>query len=383
MRSIKTVKPKSFARAARYAFAALLLSLVAAPGALAQEDDAATTVLDEPVVQVNNDVIMLSSLNRQFRDFKEALVKQRGITEQQADEELAKRRPEIIFNLITESLLIEKGKELPGLSEQIEAEVNREMLRVCKAQQLNTLERCEEAMRGEGISPEEIRRTLRAQFTTQAVLQREVDAKIYYAFTDAELQKYYSEHRDKFQSVTLSEIFLSSAGRKPEEVGAKAAQLVAQARAAADFGALAEANTERENTKKTKGRIEDNGKPRWFLLNDLATVSKKIAEAVKPLKAGQVTDAIQTDEGYVIYKVNERDDAFNENQVRGEMLAERGPKEREVYVATLRKDAYIKPAKKYEEMIQPLLDKDRSSTASTKPGAAAEKDSKDKKPQKQ
>ena len=370
---------------ARAAFAALLLVFAAAPAALAQEEEGTATVLDEPVVQVNNDVVMLSQLKREMKSFKEAL-KARGMGEAEAEAELAKRQPEIIFSLITEALLLQKGKDIGGLSDRIEAEVNREMLRVCKAQNLPTLERCEEAMRGEGLSPEEIRQTLRAQFTKQAVFQQEVDAKLYYGFTEAELQKYYAANRDKFQSVTLSEIFLSTAGRKPEEVGAKAAQLVAQARAGSDFGALAEANSEREvngerMAKKTKGRIEDNGKPRWFLVSDLASVSQNSADAGKPLKANQVTDPGQTDEGYVIYKVHERDDAFNENQVRGEMLREGGRLEREraAYVATLRKDAYIKPADKYKEAIQPLLDKDRSSTASKDDGDKNSKDS----PQKQ
>ncbi|HEX7177037.1 MAG TPA: peptidyl-prolyl cis-trans isomerase [Pyrinomonadaceae bacterium] len=371
---------------ARAVFAALLLVFVAAPVARAQEEEGTAIVLDEPVVQVNNDVVMLSQLRREMKSFKEAL-KARGMGEPEAEAELAKRQPEIIFSLITEALLIQKGKDIGGLSDRIEAEVNREMLRVCKGQNLPTLERCEEAMRGEGITPEEIRQTLRAQFTKQAVFQQEVDAKIYYGFTDAELQKYHAEHRDKFQSVTLSEIFLSTAGRKPEEVGAKAAQLVAQARAGGDFGALAEANSEREVngervSKKTKGRIEDNGKPRWFLVSDLASVSQKIADAIKPLKANQITDAVQTDEGFVIYKVHERDDVYNENQVRNEMLRDGGrlDKERVAYIASLRKEAYIKPADNYKEVLQPFLDKDQPATVSKDSG---DKNSKDKKPQKQ
>ena len=373
---------------ARAVFAALLLSFVAAPAARAQEEEEGTaTVLDEPVVQVNNDVVMLSHLRREMKTFKEALVKGRNMSEADAEAELAKRQPEIIFSLITEALLLQKGKDIGGLSDRIEAEVNREMLRVCRGQNLPTLERCEEAMRGEGMAPEEIRQTLRAQFTKQAVFQQEVDAKIYYAFTDAELQKYYAEHRDKFQSVTLSEIFLSTAGRKPEEVGARAAQLVAQARSGGDFGALAEANSEREVNgervaKKTKGRVEDNGKPRWFLVSDLANVSQKIADAIKPLKVNQITDPVQTDEGFVIYKVHERDDVYNENQVRAELLREGGrlDKERVAYIATLRREAYIKPAEKYREVIQPLLDKDQPATVSKDAG---DKNSKDKKPQKQ
>ena len=373
------MKLNLFARVALYAFTALVVFVAAPLPTFAQEEEGVAVVLDEPVVQVNNDVIMLSTLRRQLQDFREALVKQRGLTEQQADEEIAKRQPEIIFGLITEQLLLQTGKEIPGLPEQVEAEVNREMLRVCKAQNLNTLERCEEAMRGEGINPEEIRHTLRAQFMKQAVLQREVDTKIYFGFTDAELRKYYETHRDKFQSVTLSEIFLSAAGRKPEEVRAKAAQIVAQARGGADFGTLASANSEREGTQKTKGRIEGpDGKLRWFLLSEISETNDKMAAAVKPLKGGEVSDPIQLEEGFLIFKVHERDDAYNENQVRAEMLRERGEKDREAYVKNLRKEAYIKPAPNYKEMLQPLFDKDLNATADKKQ-AVADKDKKNQK----
>ena len=387
MRSANAVKFNHLARIGGYALAALALSVAFAASARAQEEEGALVVLDEPVVQVNNDVIMLSSLRRQMRDFKDVLVTKQGMTEQQAEAELAKRQPEIIYNLITEQLLLQKGKDVPGLPERVEAEVNREMLRVCKAQNLNTLENCEEAMRGEGLSPDEIRQTLRAQFMKQAVLQQEVDSKVYFGFTDADLHKYYDAHRDKFQSVTLSEIFFSTAGRKPEDVRAKAAAVVAQARSGVDFGQLAAANSEREIdgelvAKKTQGRLEGpDGKPRWFLVSELIEASPKVGEAVKPLKAGQVSDPVQMDEGFIVFKVHERDDAFNENQVRGQMLQERGEKDRAEYVATLRKEAYIKPADAYKDALQPLLDKDRPVSSSSK--QSDEKKPKDKKNQKQ
>lgn len=382
------MKFNSSPRAALFAMAALLALFASAPRALGQEEEGVPVVLDEPVVQVNNDVIMLSSLNRQLRDFKEALAKRQGVTERQVEEELDKRQPEIIFNLITEQLLLQKGKDTPGLPERVEADVNREMTRVCKGQNLNTMERCEEAMRGEGINPEEIRQTLRAQFMKQSVLQQEVDAKIYYGFTEAELRKYYDANRAKFQAVTLSEIFLSSAGRKPEDVRAKAAQLIAQARGGSDFGALAAANSEREvggerAALKTKGRLEgQDGKLRWFLISELNEVNPKIADAIRPLKTGEVSEPVQVDEGFLLFKVHERDDAYNEAQVRNELLRERGEKAREDYIAALRRDAYIKPAKNYEAVIQPLLDKDAPRAAAKQ--SADDKNSKDnKKSQKQ
>ena len=352
-------------RALASAFAALAFALIASAPALAQEE-APPAVLEEPVVQVNNDVVMLSMLKRENAEFRDVLTKQRNMTPEQADAEIAKRQPEIIFNLINEVLLMQKGKDLPKLSDDVEVEVNREVLRVAKGANLNTLEELEAAMQHEHMSLSDIKDTLRRQYTKQAVLQREVDARVYYGLSDAELHKYYDANRSKFVSVAISEIFLSLAGRSEADVKAKAADLVARARAGADFGELAAKNSEREENgvriaEKTKGQhLDETGKPRWYLLSDM---QPSIGDAIKDLKAGGISEPIKNDEGYMILRVNERDDAFKENFVRGVVTTERSDKEHETYLRTLRNDAYIKPAANYGEVIQPLLDKDKSDKA--------------------
>jgi peptidyl-prolyl cis-trans isomerase SurA len=287
----------------------------------------------------------------------------------EADAEVVKKQPEIIFNLINEFLLMQKGKDLPRLSDDIEADVNREVLRVAKGAGLNTLEELEAALKQEGMSLSDIKDTLRRQYTKQAVLQREVDARVYYGLTDAELRKYYEANRSKFVSVTISEIFLSLAGRSDADVRAKAADLVSRARAGADFGELAVKNSEREaggvrTAEKTKGQhVDENGKPRSYLLSD---IQGSVATAIKDLKAGGVSEPIKTDEGYMIIRVNERDDSFKENFVRGMITQERSDKEHEDYLRKLRQDAYIKPAENYVAVVQPLLDKDKSSAEKAK-----------------
>src|SRR5947209_4603660 len=362
MRSRTVQFKNTLSRASALLFAAVALALLFAAPVRAQEESA-PVVLDEPVVQVNNDVIMLSQLKREVADFRDVLTKQRGMTPEQADAELVKRQPEIIFNLINEALLMQKGKDIPRMSEDVEAEVNREVLRVANQSGLKTLDELQAAMQKEGMSLSEIKATLRAQYMKQAVLQHEVDSKIYFGLTDAELHQYFDAHRDRFAGVTISEIFLSLAGRSEADVKAKAAQVATQARGGADFGDLAAKFSEREDEKgarvaeKTKGQhLDENGKPRVYLLSDMQPA---VGDAIKNLKAGQVSEPIKTDEGYLILRVNTRDDAFNENFVRGALTQERSDKEHENYLRGLRKEAYIKPADNYKEVVQPLLDKDR------------------------
>ncbi len=315
-------------------------------------------MLDEPVAQVDNYVIMLSQLKRENNEFRETLTKQRGMTPEQAEAEIQKRQPEVILNLINEALLVQKGKDTPRLPEEVEAEVNREVMRVAKNSNIPSIEELEEAMRREGMILADIKETLRRQFMRQAVLRNEVDAKIYYGLTEKELREYYDANRDRFISVTLSEVFLSLAGRTEEEVKAKAADLAKRARAGTSFEELVEKNSEHEQTKKTKGVLADpDGKTRWFLVSELAT---DLAAAVKGLKAGGVSDPVKADEGYMILRVNERDDSFKENFVRGaDDAGARREGARQVPPHAPQRGLH-QAGRAYKETIEPLLEKDKS-----------------------
>jgi len=216
-------------------FVAVVFALTLSSPARTQEEEAQPVVVDEVVVQVNDDVVTLSMLKRQSADVREALINQRNATAEQADAEIASRQPEIILNLISDTLLLQKGKEIPRLSEDAEAEVNRELLRSANSQGIKTLGEFEAAAQEAGVSIPDIKDMLRRQYTKQAVLQREVDARIYYGLTDAELRNYYDANRARFLSVTLSEIFLSLAGHGEVDVQAKAAEIVAAARGGADL----------------------------------------------------------------------------------------------------------------------------------------------------
>jgi peptidyl-prolyl cis-trans isomerase SurA len=341
----------------------IVASIVSRPAVLAQEGE--PVVIDSVIAQVNGDVVMLSTLKRELKEAIEAF-KGQGMAEQKATEEVNRRQPELIASLVNELLLVQKGKEL-NLTEEVETEVNREMLRVMKGQGFKTIAEMEEAMRREGIDPASIRQTLRTQYMKNAVLGREVDAKIYFGLNQADVKKYYDANRDKFRKpevVTLSEIFLSLAGKPEPEVRARATQLLAQLRGGADFGTLAAANSERLDQTGARVAVQSRGKVGTLPITDLRP---EFVAAIKNVKAGDVTDLIRSDEGYQILRVDERTAAsdpiaFDENQVREAITVERRDKERLAYMKNLRKDAYIKIAKEYEATVLPLLTTDGPST---------------------
>ena len=283
--------------------------------AFAQEGE--IQVVDEVIAQINDDVITLSMLKRESKERIESL-KQSGVPEQEATAEVAKRQAELVATLVNEALLLQKGKEL-DLSSEVEAEVNRRMLDVAKDQGITSIEKLEAAMREQGVDPVATRQTLRTEIMKQAVIQQEVDRKLFFSFTMEELKKYFQAHQDKFlkpESVTISEIFLSSAGKNEAEVKARALALVRELRAGADFAKVAAANSERENNG-VRVAPESGGKVGAFEMPNLRT---DIANSVKGVQVGGVSEPLRTNEGYQIFRVDERTPGstsatFNENQV--------------------------------------------------------------------
>ena len=344
-------------RITRLAWLAVFALLVMLTPSIALAQEGELQVIDEVIAQVNDDIITLSMLKREMKERIEAL-KQNGMTEQQATEEVAKNRDKLIATLVNEQLLLQKGKELE-MGDKVEAEVNRRMLDVAKEQNIKTMLELEKAMRESGVDPVATRLTLRAEIMKQAVLQEEVDSKIFYASTLPELHKYFDANKEKFRKpevVTISEIYLSFAGKNEADVKAAADKLVAQLRAGADFKTVAAANSERENGGE-RVAAKTGGKVGTFEVQNLR---EDIAAAIKTVKAGGVSDPLRSNDGYQILRVDERtasSDAsvFNENQVREAITIERSPKARDEYLQSLRNEAYIKIADNYRDGIAPLL----------------------------
>ncbi len=359
-------------RARRVAFDVLLLvSLLVPVATLRAQEEGVPRVIDEVIAQINADVITLSMLKKETSEAVEAL-KQRGMTDKEATEEIAKRRAEVIVTLINEQLLLQKGKEM-GMNEDVEAEVNRRMLDVMKKEGFKTLAALEKAMIDSGVNPASVRSTMRAEIMKTWVLGREVDQKIYLGLTDSEVKNYYEANKEKFrkpEAVVLSEVYLSTVGKDTKEVRERADKLVTQLRGGADFAALAMVQSERELDGK---RIapESKGKLGTYAMSDIT--KEEVATALKNVKVGGVTNPLDTEGGIIILRVDERTPAgetvFDDNKVREAITVTRLEKERKTYMENLRRDAYIEVAPTYRDTLLPLLQTDAAKTASTTPAA--------------
>ncbi len=353
-----------YTRSAIFLIAVLFLTGFSA---LAQESEA--KVVDEVVAQVNDGVITLSRVKRETKSAIDSYVQEGKKTPEAAKAEIEGKQGELIANIINEELLMQKGKELNGVESYVQGQINQRFLDFMKGQSLKTLDALYKEMERAGVNPDELRESLRKQFTRDAVFQREVDSKVYGGLSAKEVKIYYETNKAKFtkpETVTISEIFLSLAGRDGDTVREKAKQLVAQARSGADFAKLAEENSDRPDAKTNRGKAGT------FNTNDLKELDERFVKPLQNVKMGGVADPIEIEEGIEILRVDARTQAssesfFDENQVRKAMTIERLPDERRKYMATLRNESYIKINETYRPMVAPVLFADERKAEVKKP----------------
>ena len=333
--------------------------LFAAVPALAQEND--VKVIDEVVAVVNDGVITLSGVKRELKEAVDAKVKE-GMKREDAQKLVDEKQGELIANLINEELLVQKAKEL-GVEKDVEANLNARMVQIMKQQNFKTLDQLYEAMRKEGLDPEDIRDIWRKQAIRDEVVRREVQSKVYWEPTGSKLKEYYEAHKAMFtkpETVTLSEIFLNFAGQTPESVRTRANDLAKRIKGGADFVKLALANSEAQDVSQTKGLLGTTS------IKDLEQQCPACATAIKGVKAGEITNPFEDDIGIHIVHVDSREAAssesqFDENAVRSAMLEEKFPDAMKKYMAKLREDSYIKINETYRPLVSPLLFADERS----------------------
>ena len=353
----------------QYPFLSVLALLGFALAASAQETQ--TRVVDEVVAQVNNTVITLSGVRRETKNAVDSLV-QEGRKRDEAQKMVDEKQGDLIANLINEQLLIDKAKEI-GLDSEIENMVNQKLGDLMKQLGVKTVEAVYAEMERNGFKPNELKDNWRRGFIKEQVIQREVQAKLYWGLSGKELKDYYDKHKDKFtkpETVSFSELFLGFAGRDEAAVREKAKQLYAQLKAGGDWAKIVKENGDTGAITQGVGNAEK------VKVGDLPVM---VADPIKGLKPGDITDPFEIkDIGVVILKVDAREQAssesvYNENAVRLAMMTERFPDEQKKYMVKLRKDGFIEISDTYRPVVSPILyadeRKDKLDGSETKPGA--------------
>lgn len=333
--------------------AALFVATVFAFTASASAQETEIRVVDEVIAQVNEGVITLSRVKREMKAIIDQEVSE-GKSREEAERLLEEKKGELIANLINEELVLQRAKEIK-LESEIDATLNRRLLEIMQNANIKTLEALYQEMERQGINPQEMRDIWRRQITRDLVIQQEVQRAEYWRPTNSEVRAYYDANKQRFtkpETVSVSEIFLSFAGRNEGVVRENAKQLLTRLRAGEDFAKLQKENSDPGQLTQGQGKAER------LVVADLVEV---ISKPLTGVKVGGFTEPIEIDQlGIILLRVDGRETAsseseFNENAVRSAMLQERFPEAQKTYMSNLRKDAYIKLNEEYRPLVAPLL----------------------------
>jgi peptidyl-prolyl cis-trans isomerase SurA len=312
------------------------LTLVVPPQSRAQSKG---VVIEEIVARVNNDAITLSDVQKADQALHEEIAHDcQGCPQEKMEEIYKDKQKDLLRDLIDQALLVERAKDL-GIS--VETDVIKRLDEIRKQNNLGSMEELEKAVESQGLGWEDFKTQIRNTLLTQEVIRREVGSHINIP-TDA-VKKYYDEHQKDFnrpEQVVLSEIFLSTEGKSPEEMSSvekKAEDLRNRVTKGEDFNEIAKHFSEGSTAK-------DGGELGTF---EHGQLSKQLEDIVFKLDKGQMTDVIQTKTGFEVLRVEAHYEAGLqplekvENEIMNRIYAQKMQPTMREYLGQLREQSYV------------------------------------------
>ncbi len=300
-------------------------------------------ILEQILVKVNGEIFTKTELEAR----QVALLRQRSnqqMTDEQLKKAIADITPQLLVDTIDEMLLLQRGKELN--IKLTDEQFQQVLASITKENKLETDEQFQAALKQEGLTMAELRKSIENRMITDRVQQQEVFSRI--NLTEAEERRYYDDHNNEFLSpaqVTLREILLKVPGDSKnvnvaldEETKQKAQALRAKLAAGAEPFEKAVTELSESASKANGGLIGP--------LN-LSELNPAIANLLKPLKAGDVTPVVPVQGGYEIFKIEKNSPPallpFDQarNQIADKIFNQRRQGEFEKYMRRLRASAII------------------------------------------
>ena len=320
----------------------LLLSLVASASAFSAD----STIVEEIIARINNQIITLSEYQRSEEQMRQEALQQDPVN---AEKLIASRSRDVLRDLVDQQLLLDKGKDI-GITGDTELIKKLDDMR--KDMKLNSMEDLEKAAEAQGVSFEDFKQNMRNQIITKQVIGKEVGGRL--VIGKDEEQKFYDQHKSEMSQpevIKLSEILVSTEKKDPKDstddaqrlqaADAKAQDLLSQIRKGASFEDVAR--------KNSNGPTAAQGGDLGYFKR--GTLAKELEDRTFAMKPGEISDAIRTRQGFVILKVTEHHEAGIpalseiEGKVQDAVYMQKLQPALRQYLEKLREDAfiYIKP----------------------------------------
>jgi peptidyl-prolyl cis-trans isomerase SurA len=301
--------------------------------------DSGKTV-EEIIARVNNEIITRSEYDKARQTAEEDAKSecQNRCTPEQLQAAVEDRRKNTLRDLVDQSLLVQRAKDM-GVS--VEPELIKRLDAIRIENKLASMEELEKAVSSQGLNWEDFKNNIRNTLLTQRVIGNEVGSHI--TISDDEVSKYYEAHKAEYvrpEQVALREIVVSTEGKKPEELPdlkKKAETALKRVQDGEDFGEIAK--------RLSDGSTKSQG---GFLgVYKRGELSKELEDKVFKMKRKELTEVMETKQGYLVLEVLEHYDegeqslAKVKNEIMDKLYSGRMEPAMREYLKTLREQSYV------------------------------------------
>ena len=297
-------------------------------------------VVEEIVARVNNEVITRSEFEHSKAAAEENAKEdcQNRCTPEQLKSLIEDDQKNALRNLIDQSLLVQRAKDM-GIS--VEPEVIKQLDQIRIENKLASMEALEEAVTKSGVNWEDFKNNIRSSLLTKKVIGSEVGSHI--SVPKEDIQKYYEEHKQDFirpEQVALRSIEVNTAGKDATEIAdlrKKADTARKRIQDGEDFGEIAKRYSD-GSTAKQGGYLGEYKR---------GELSKELEDNVFKLKRNDLTDVMETKQGFLIIQVMEHYEegqqplAKVENEINEKLYSQRMEPALREYLKTLREQSYV------------------------------------------
>ena len=305
----------------------------------ASNPDSGKTV-EEIIARVNNEIITRSEYDKARQTAEEDAKSecQNRCTPEQLQTAVEDRRKFSLRDLVDQSLLVQRAKDM-GVS--VEPELIKRLDAIRIENKLPSMEELEKAVSSQGLNWEDFKNNIRNTLLTQRVISSEVGSHI--TISDDEVTKYYEAHKTEYvrpEQVALREIVVSTEGKKPEELPdlkKKAETALKRVQDGEDFGEIAK--------RLSDGSTKSQG---GFLgVYKRGELSKELEDKVFKMKRKELTEVMETKQGYLVLEVLEHYDegeqslAKVKNEIMDKLYSGRMEPAMREYLKTLREQSYV------------------------------------------
>ncbi len=296
--------------------------------------------VEEIIARVNNEIITRSELDK-ARASAEDDAKQEcqgKCTPEQLKSDIEDRQKNTLRDLIDQSLLVQRGKDM-GVN--VEPEVIKKLDQIRTQNKIDSMEDLEKAVSSQGTNWEDFKNNIRNGLLTQRVISNEVGSHL--TIGKGEVEKFYNEHKQQFvrpEQVALREIEVSTQGKTEAELPdlkKKAETALKRVKDGEDFGEIAKRFSD-GSTAKQGG---------FLGVYKRGELSKELEDIVFKMKKNELTEIMDTKQGYLVLQVLERYEEGQqplnkvENEIMDHLYSERMEPAMRQYLKTLREQSYV------------------------------------------